>query len=181
MAAVTIHSDFGAPQIKSVTVSIVSPSICHEVMGPDAMILVFWMLSFKNSKPSNLFANSSENTTLKFRHLSVSFRSYYCLHSSPKWNWMFSRNITELLWYGRNSALYGIFIPAESLHNCWLCYQQQGKRSLPKLWTELPSVKIVGRSRLWVMFPVTENSVHPNKVRCPYGISTEYQHFHLKG
>ena len=28
-------------------VSIVSPSICHEVMGPDAMILVFWMLSFK--------------------------------------------------------------------------------------------------------------------------------------
>ena len=25
----------------------VSPSICHEVMGLDAMILVFWMLSFK--------------------------------------------------------------------------------------------------------------------------------------
>ena len=34
-------------KIKSVTVSIVSPSICHEVMGLDAMILVFWMLSFK--------------------------------------------------------------------------------------------------------------------------------------
>ena len=29
------------PKIKSVTVSIVSPSICHEVMEPDAMILVF--------------------------------------------------------------------------------------------------------------------------------------------
>ena len=29
------------PKIKSVTVSNVSPSICHEVMGPDAMILVF--------------------------------------------------------------------------------------------------------------------------------------------
>ena len=28
-------------KIKSVTVSIVAPSICHEVMGPDAMILVF--------------------------------------------------------------------------------------------------------------------------------------------
>ena len=26
------------PKIKSLTVSIVSPSICHEVMGPDAMI-----------------------------------------------------------------------------------------------------------------------------------------------
>ena len=29
------------PKIKSVTVSVVSPSVCHEVMGPDAMILVF--------------------------------------------------------------------------------------------------------------------------------------------
>ena len=35
------------PRIKSAIVSTVSPSICHEVMGLDAMILVFWMLSFK--------------------------------------------------------------------------------------------------------------------------------------
>ena len=28
-------------KIKSVTVSIVSPSICHEVMGQDAMIFIF--------------------------------------------------------------------------------------------------------------------------------------------
>ena len=34
-------------KIKSDTVSTVSPSICHEVMGLDAMILVFWILSFK--------------------------------------------------------------------------------------------------------------------------------------
>ena len=38
MAAVTFLSDFGAPK-SSVTVSIVFPSICHEVMGPDVMIL----------------------------------------------------------------------------------------------------------------------------------------------
>ena len=31
-------------KIKSVIVSIVSSPICHEVMGPDTMILVFWML-----------------------------------------------------------------------------------------------------------------------------------------
>ena len=36
-------------KIKSDTVSIVFPSICHEVMGPDTMILVFWMLSFKTT------------------------------------------------------------------------------------------------------------------------------------
>ena len=35
------------PKMKSVIASTVSPSICHELMGPDAMILVFWMLSFK--------------------------------------------------------------------------------------------------------------------------------------
>ena len=31
-------------KIKSDTVSTVAPSICHDVMGPDAMIFVFWML-----------------------------------------------------------------------------------------------------------------------------------------
>ena len=35
------------PKIKSVTVFTVSLPICHEVTGPDAMILVFWILSFK--------------------------------------------------------------------------------------------------------------------------------------
>ena len=34
-------------KIKSVTISIFSPSICHEVMGLNAMIFVFWMLRFK--------------------------------------------------------------------------------------------------------------------------------------
>ena len=33
-------------KIKSVIISIVSPSVCHEVMGVDAMFLVFSMLSF---------------------------------------------------------------------------------------------------------------------------------------
>ena len=31
---------------RSLTVSIVSPSICHEVMGPDGMILVYRILTF---------------------------------------------------------------------------------------------------------------------------------------
>ena len=34
-------------KIKSDTVSAVSPSICHEVMGLDIVMLVFWMLNFK--------------------------------------------------------------------------------------------------------------------------------------
>ena len=47
MVAVTVHSDFGAKKIKFATASTFSAYICHEVMGPDAMILVFSVLSFK--------------------------------------------------------------------------------------------------------------------------------------
>ena len=51
-------------KVKSVTVSIVSPYICREVMGLDAMILVFLMLSFKPVSPlssfiKRLFSSSS--------------------------------------------------------------------------------------------------------------------------
>ena len=53
-------------KIKSVTVSIVSPSISHEVMGPDAMILVFWMLSFKPTF-SLSFSLSSRGSLRKWR------------------------------------------------------------------------------------------------------------------
>ena len=42
-------------KMMSVAVSIVFPSICHEVMGPDAMILVFWMLSFKPTSSLSSF------------------------------------------------------------------------------------------------------------------------------
>ena len=34
-------------KIKCLTVSIASSSICHEVMGLDVMIFIFWLLSFK--------------------------------------------------------------------------------------------------------------------------------------
>ena len=66
MAAVTICSGFGAPKIKSLTVSVVSPSVYCEVMGPDAMTLVLWMLIFKLTFPlfsfnfiRGLFSSSS--------------------------------------------------------------------------------------------------------------------------
>ena len=55
-----------AKRIKAVTISIIFQSTCHEVIGPDALILVFWMLSFKPTfslSPSTfikiLFSSSS--------------------------------------------------------------------------------------------------------------------------
>ena len=57
----------GPKKIKSL---IVSPSICCEVMGPDAMILVFWILSFKPAFSlssftftKSLFSSSSLSAT----------------------------------------------------------------------------------------------------------------------
>ena len=49
MAAVTNHSNFGAQENKKwkLIASTFPLSIFHEVMGPDAMILVLWMLNFK--------------------------------------------------------------------------------------------------------------------------------------
>jgi len=46
---------FEPRKIKSVTISTVSPSICHEVLGLDAMIFVFWMLSFKPTFSLSIF------------------------------------------------------------------------------------------------------------------------------
>ena len=51
-------------KINSVTGSNVSPSICHEVMGPDAMIFIFWILSFKPTFHSPLSLSSGESLVL---------------------------------------------------------------------------------------------------------------------
>ena len=59
---------------KSVTISIVSPSICHEAMGLDAMILVFLIFSFK------LTVSLSSFTLIKrfFSSSSLSASSLVC-------------------------------------------------------------------------------------------------------
>ena len=47
MAAVTICSDFGAQKNKFCHCFHCFPIYLQKVMGPDGMILIFWMLSFK--------------------------------------------------------------------------------------------------------------------------------------
>ena len=44
-----------AKKIKSLTVATVSPSTCHEVMGLDAMIFIFWILNFKPASSLSSF------------------------------------------------------------------------------------------------------------------------------
>ena len=58
MGSVTIHSDFGVQEKKSVTVSTFPFFFAQKVMGLDAMILVYWMLRFKPSFSLSSFTSS---------------------------------------------------------------------------------------------------------------------------
>ena len=65
-------------KIKSATVSTLSPSICHEVIGLDARIYVFWTLSFKSAFSLSFFTvikrlfSSSWLSAIKWKWKSLS-------------------------------------------------------------------------------------------------------------
>ena len=83
---------------KFVTVSIVFPTICHKVMGPGVMILVFWILNFKSAFPlfsftfiKRLFSFSSLAairlvSSAYLRLLTFSPGSWFQLLIHPTWN-----------------------------------------------------------------------------------------------
>ena len=61
-------------QIKSVTVSIVSPSICHKVMGPDAMIVIifaYYCRSLTRGTGSAFLESCYGSLTLRFKILAT--------------------------------------------------------------------------------------------------------------
>ena len=92
------------PKIKSDTVSTVYPSICHEVMGPDAMIFVFWMLSLEPTFSLSSF------TFIK-RLLSSSSLSAITVVSSA---------YLRLLYFSRQSWFQLVFLPVQRFSWCTL-------------------------------------------------------------
>ena len=91
-------------KIKSVTVSIVSPSIWHEVMGPDAMISVFWMLSFKPafSLPSfpftkGLFSSSSVSANRLLSSVYLTLLIFLLVSFQLFASWLFSMSFLRAL------------------------------------------------------------------------------------
>ena len=85
------------PKIKSVTASTVSPSIHHEIMGPDAMILGFWVPSFKPAFSLSSFTFiwrlfSSSSLSFEYCHLHIwgcwyfSKKSWFQLVTHPVWH-----------------------------------------------------------------------------------------------
>ena len=65
------------PKIKSATISTVSPPICTEVMGMDAMILVFWMLSFQ-------FSSVTQSCATLCYHMDCSTPGFPVRHQHPE-------------------------------------------------------------------------------------------------
>ena len=92
------------PKVKSVTVPTFSPSICNEVMGLYAMILVFWMLSFKQTFSFSSF------TFIKglFSSSSLSLKMWCHLHIWGYW------------YFSLQSWFQPVLIPAQHFSWCTL-------------------------------------------------------------
>ena len=115
-------SDFGAPK-NIITVSIVFPYIWHEVMGLDAMILVFWMLSLKPTFSlssftfiKRLFSSSSlsairvvSSAYLRLLIFLLAILIPACSSSSPAFSMMYSAY--KLNKQGDNIRLWCISFP----------------------------------------------------------------------
>ena len=77
---------------KSVTVSIVSPPICHEVRGPDALILIFWMVSLSQlfHSPLSLSSRGEWKSWLKAQHSETKIMA-----SGPLTSWQIGGETVE--------------------------------------------------------------------------------------
>ena len=153
MAAVTICSDLEPQKIKSATVSTVSPSICHEEMGLDAMILVFWMLSFSqlfhsplspsilgHKDPGCLFVSSGPATSVHaFLCIMVGEKRVRAL---PTDSWMLQPRSASCSWPIAQIPSHGMGAHGWTVNSTCLI---QGVFSILRKWCKLTasdSVKI---------------------------------------
>ena len=142
-----ICSDLGAQERKFVIVCIVSPSIYHEVMGPDAMILLFWRLSL-----SQLFHSP----------LSPSSRgSLVSLHFLP-WGW-YHLHIWGYWYFSQQSWFQLVLHPAQ--HFAWFTLSINIiAQSCPALCESMDyTVHRILQARIleWVAIPFLRGSSQP--------------------
>ena len=88
-------------KIKSVIVSIVSSSICHEVMEWDGMIFIFWMLSFKLFHSS--LSPSSRGSLVPLRFLPWEWHHLNTCHY-----WHFSWHLDSSLYFIQPSISHDV-------------------------------------------------------------------------
>ena len=137
------------------TISTVSPFTCHEVMGPDAIILVFWMLSFKPAflLSSSLSSGASSVTLhflpLEWYHLNIldcwyfSQQSWFHLLLHPARHFAWSTQLLLLLSHFSRVWLYAT--PKTAAHQAppSLGFSRQ------EHWSELPFLSLMHESEKW--------------------------------
>ena len=179
---------------KSLTISIVSPSICHEVMGPDAMILVFWMLSFKPTFSlssftfiKRLFSSSllsairvMSSAYLRLLIFLLEILIPACVSSSPAFLMMYSAyklnkqgdNIQP--WCTPFPIWSQSIVPCPVLTNCFLRFLKRQLR-----WSGIPISFRIFHSLWWS----TQSNLRPTesksqKVRVRLGICVLFHKLH---
>ena len=93
MAAAIVCSDCGAQENKVCHCFRFSPSVCHEVMGLNAVILVFWMLNFKPGLSLSSFA------LIKRLHSSSPLSAIRVVSFAYLRLLIFSRQLDSSLWF----------------------------------------------------------------------------------
>ena len=105
-------------EIKSVTVFTVSLSISHGVIGPDAMIIVFWMLSFKPAFSLSFFIRRLFSSSFYFLRLG------WChLHIWGYWYCYINSEIKNLERTRKRYFLYSVLytlIHVKYSNICWI-------------------------------------------------------------
>ena len=164
-SCLTLCSDCKPKKRKFVTGSIFSPSICPEVMGPDAMILAFWTLSFKPAFSLSFYTSSRGSLvplhfrSLEWYHLHIwgswyfSWQSWFQVVIHPAFLMMYSP--CKLNKQGDNTYLwctpFPIFEPVHfsmsSSNSCFLTCIQFLRRQVR--WSGIPISLRIFHSLLW--------------------------------
>ena len=135
-------------KIKSVTVSIVCPSICHEVIGPDAMIFIFWMLSFKSAFSlssftfiKRLFSCSliSAGRLVSFAYLRLLILLLavlipVCASSNPAFHMMYSASKVTMYSHILLSQLWASPLFMSGSNRCFLSCIQASQETGMMIW-----------------------------------------------
>ena len=157
MAAVTVCSNFGARCFHF------SPSLCYEVIGPDAVIWAFWMLSFKP-------AFSLSSFTLIKRFFSSSLLSAIRLVSSAIWgywnsSWQswFMLVIHQVKAFCMMYSAYKLNKQGDNIQLWYTLFQILNQFVVPCLFLTIaswPAYRFLRRQERWSGIPVSFRIFH---------------------
>ena len=130
-STVTVYSDFGAQENIICHCFRFSPSICYEVMGLDAMILIFLMLSFKPALSLNKIHTHTPyiHMYMAITHKTMGKVNYMSLVLYISRNWLMllsnlKKKTTRFLkihryYYNIFSIILSTLLNSNRINTCW--------------------------------------------------------------